>query len=643
MKTIGKVNLQQKRAVIYCRVSSKKQSNEASGLDSQEFRCRQYAVDQGYSVEAVFPDDVSGGGDFMNRTGMVALLRYLDRQTGKDYVVIFDDLKRFARDTEFHIRLRRELQLRNASVECLNFRFEDTPEGKFVETVFAAQGQLEREQNARQVKQKMKARVEQGFWVFRAPVGYVYAKSPRGGKELIRDEPLASIVQEALEGYATGRFASQTEVKRFLESQPLFPKDLPSGELRHQTVVRLVEKPVYAGYVSVPEWGVSLRKGQHEPLISFEVFQRIVQRMNEGTYAPMRKDIKEDFPLRGAVTCAGCSTPLTAGWSKGKYKKYPYYFCRSRGCGEYGKAIARGKIESEFEGLLSHLQPAPALVHIATAMFRDFWNHQIERTTERSATLKETMLDAERKIEELVERIVETSNPRVIAAYERRIDELEREKLLLQEKASPAAQPRGTFDELFELAIGFLSNPYKIWGSGRLDLQRTVLKLVFSEHLAYDRKQGFRTPKTTLPFKVLGGFSGSESEMVLPQRFELWTSPLPRECSTPELRQHLAQDGGRPRRRAYMPDRPGRRKAVFADAASRHDAVRQNMGEPVTDEDRDTASERPKVDSESRKGGDKEPTAAERRAQALRDNLRRRKAQSRARSAARDGEAPPET
>ena len=74
MKTIGKVNLQQKRAVIYCRVSRKKQSNEASGLDSQEFRCRKYAVDQGYSVEAVFPDDVSGGGDFMNRTGMVALL-----------------------------------------------------------------------------------------------------------------------------------------------------------------------------------------------------------------------------------------------------------------------------------------------------------------------------------------------------------------------------------------------------------------------------------------------------------------------------------------------------------------------------------------------------------------------------------------
>jgi hypothetical protein len=32
--------------------------------------------------------------------------------------------------------------------------------------------------------------------------------------------------------------------------------------------------------------------------------------------------------------------------------------------------------------------------------------------------------------------------------------------------------------------------------------------------------------------------------VVLPQRFELWTSPLPRECSTPELRQLIASTTG---------------------------------------------------------------------------------------------------
>nr|WP_319390403.1 recombinase family protein [uncultured Cohaesibacter sp.] len=78
---------------------------------------------------------------------------------------------------------------RNAIRICLNFNFEDTPEGKFLETILAATGTLEREQNARQVRQKMKARVEQGFWVNRAPVGYKYVRSPRGGKELKFDEP----------------------------------------------------------------------------------------------------------------------------------------------------------------------------------------------------------------------------------------------------------------------------------------------------------------------------------------------------------------------------------------------------------------------------------------------------------------------
>ena len=90
---------------------------------------------------------------------------------------IFDDLKRFARDTEFHIKLRQEFKARGARIECLNFKLEDTPEGKFVETIMAAQGELEREQNRRQVIQKMKARVEKGYWVFHPPVGYRYVQA----------------------------------------------------------------------------------------------------------------------------------------------------------------------------------------------------------------------------------------------------------------------------------------------------------------------------------------------------------------------------------------------------------------------------------------------------------------------------------
>ena len=70
------------RALIYCRVSTTRQKTEGAGLVSQEHRCRQYAEMKGYTVEAVFPDDASGGGDFMKRPGMCAMLAYLDAQKG---------------------------------------------------------------------------------------------------------------------------------------------------------------------------------------------------------------------------------------------------------------------------------------------------------------------------------------------------------------------------------------------------------------------------------------------------------------------------------------------------------------------------------------------------------------------------------
>jgi site-specific DNA recombinase len=64
----------------------------------------------------------------------------------------------------------------------------------------AAQGQLEREQNKRQVIQKMTARLENGYYVFAPPTGYRFKKTAEHGKLLVRDEPVASIIAEAMEG-----------------------------------------------------------------------------------------------------------------------------------------------------------------------------------------------------------------------------------------------------------------------------------------------------------------------------------------------------------------------------------------------------------------------------------------------------------
>ena len=532
-------------ALIYCRVSSVKQRVEGSGLQSQEQRCRKFAEENGWDVEMVFPDDVSGGGDFMDRPGMRAMLAYLDAKKGQPYVVIFDDLKRFARDTEFHLKLRRELATRGALVKCLNFEFQDTPEGRFFEVMMAAAGQMEREQIARQNSQKSRARVELGYWVFRAPVGYKYVPDKeRGGKRLVPDEPLASVVRQALEGYANGHFASQAEVQRFLEADPYFPKDKKDGTLRPMTVTRLLKKVVYAGYVEAPKWGISVRKGKHEGLISFETHQQILDSIEGKKRRPAaRKDFNQDFPLRGHVLCDCCGNAMTAAWSKGKYKHYPYYFCMTRGCEAKSKTVPRVKIEDGFAEIMKKLQPAPSLFKVAKAMLCDAWDMRLAEAKGAKDELGRQLKAIEAQIDQLLDRVIEATNPSVVKRYESKIDELERQRIILNERREKILPPKGRLEDCIELTLRFLSSPWYLYENGSYALRQTVLRLAFAEPLRYSPEGVYRTPTFTFPFKVLAGINSHKSEMVLLGRIELPTSPLPRVRSTTELQQRAVWRG----------------------------------------------------------------------------------------------------
>jgi hypothetical protein len=79
--------------------------------------------------------------------------------------------------------------------------------------------------------------------------------------------------------------------------------------------------------------------------------------------------------------------------------------------------------------------------------------------------------------------------------------------------------------------LQFLSSPWKLWETGRLEDRRAVLKLVFSDHLHYDMKDGFRTAETTLPFKVLASLRHDRGNLVDRKEYEqaltLWRRMLP--------------------------------------------------------------------------------------------------------------------
>ena len=517
------------KAVIYCRVSSTKQATEGHGLDSQEMRCREYAANREYAVDAVFTDDVSGGGDFMKRPGMVRLLNFLDQHPEESYVVIFDDLKRFSRDTIFHLKLSQEMSLRNAKRECLNFKFEDSPEGEFIETVIAAQGQLERQQNSRQVRQKMKARLLNGYYCFPAPPGYHFAKVGDHGKMLVRKEPLASVLQEGLEGFASGRFETQGELLRFFDRCPDFPRG-SNGKIHFQRIKEVLTCLIYAGYLEKPDWGITARPAKHEGLICYATFLKNQERLNQKAKAPARKDMSIHFPLRNFVLCGDCGGALTSTMSKGRNGYHPYYMCHRKGCGSYGKSIRRDVMEREFSDIVSSMQPSSESVEVAEKMFRMAWDYRKHNAKELVASARQEIAGVERNVEQLMDRIVKTSSPSVISAYEKRIESMEKQKRIWEEKLLQTSQPVHSFDDTFRTALLFLSNPQKIWLDGEFEQKRMLLRMAFTDKLTYIRNQGFRTAAIALPFSLMREIANDNSEMVRSRGLE-----PPPDCSDNDL------------------------------------------------------------------------------------------------------------
>ncbi|TSC59956.1 MAG: Resolvase domain [Candidatus Peregrinibacteria bacterium Greene0416_62] len=494
------------RAVIYCRVSSERQVKEGHGLDAQESRGKAYAEQHGYEVVKVFREEGISGG-LLDRPAMQEMLLFLEQQPlDLETIVIIDDLKRWARDVQGHFMLKTAIYSRNARLESPTHRFDDSPEGKFVETVLAGAAELERNQNKRQVVKNMKSRLEAGYWVFDYPPGFKYKKVTGHGKLLVHDEPKATIVTEALEGFASERMQQQTDVQRFLESRNFQHRRKHKG-VHLEQVKRLLTQPLYAGYLEYPKWGVKRTKAKHKGLISFATFERIQGRLQEQEKAPHRKDLNKDFPLRGFVCCTECKKPYTASWAKGRNKSFAYYRCNTKGCALYNKSIKRDL-------------PQPQILNLTKAIVMDVWKNESANVHRVLQKREDRLKEIADKIETYYERIDQASNNTVISGYEAKIEELGNEKLRIGENIGKIKKGAVSFETAVTVVFDFVQNPSKMWNKGELSEQRLVLRLVFSEPLYYRLGTGFETASLSLPFALSGMKGVSKSKLVDLMGFE---------------------------------------------------------------------------------------------------------------------------
>ena len=310
--------------------------------------------------------------------------------------------------------------------------------------------------------------------------------------------------------------------RQTIETKPEFPRT-SYGDIRLQTVIDMVRRSTYAGFLCVKTRGIHMRPAQHEPLISVEVWEKAKARLDGAAHAPAKANLMQDFPLRGFVLCGSCNKPMTAGWSKGRSRHYGYYICQHRGCPSRNKSVRKEKLEGAFLEVVRGLSPAPALFDMAKDIFRRFWEQRMTNDAARREGFVTELATLERKTESLTDRLIGADEPAVIKAYEGQLAKLETKKRVLKEQTSKALEPQKPFEALFDQAWAFLANPSILWENGNYDHKRLLLRLAFTDNLAYCRDTGFAeclNRKIALPFGTYEKISG-KSKMV-PRRGTYW-------------------------------------------------------------------------------------------------------------------------
>ena len=508
--------------LIYCRVSSLKQVKEWNGLSSQEKRCRDYAADVLWvEVEKVFNDEWVSGWLF-ERKSIQNLFKYIDNHKAENYVVIFEDLNRLSRDIQVHSLLKSEFKKRWVELACPNFQFEESPEWDFKENISVIVSQYEKDKNRQRVLQRMRARLEQGYWCFRIPIWYKYVEAPNGGKIMVKDSEKAKFIKEWLEKYADGLLYSLSDLLTYYHKKWLdIPGISENGDVRYTGQAhRVATNILYTWYLECKKWDIWLMEAQHEAIISMDTYNRVQKRLKwmspierKIEQSNARKNISEDFPLRWFLYCEESGHMFSSAWCKWSHDMFPYYTYPKKSPMKW-KSINRDTFDKEFSKYLAMLTPSNSVLACFEKIFLDVYKNKNKVFEKQKAVLEQKIRDIDLKIDNYLERLGEASSSKLIKTYESKIENLESDKAILIEKISEKSQHLKNVWTNLKAKLKMVWNALFIWNSSNLKNKRSLVKLIFPQGIPINKKRQVWTPTFSLIYQAFELSKKSKSRLV---------------------------------------------------------------------------------------------------------------------------------
>ena len=388
-------------AIIYLRVSTEEQVENFS-LDTQEEICKKEALSKGLKVVKIYREEGKSAKTITGRPELLKMLEFCKNNRKKIQAVIVYRLDRLSRQTSDYLSIRKSLINYKIQLLSASEPTGTSPTDTLLETILASFAQHDNDVRSERTRNGMHARYLSGLITRRPPLGYVMNEN----KIPVEDPDSWTQMLQAWDLMASGN-KTLREMCEIMNNMGLrvFHKG-NDVRLRVQTVQRLFRNKFYAGVLTSKTYKKEVQ-GQHRPMISLEKFYRVQdaldgRRVNKKTPSVKKARSDKTFALRRVVKCAKCGMGMTAGWSKGRSKRYPYYRC-ANGC--KSTSIRAEKMDEKVVALLQQISPKKECIELFTKyVFREY-----ERRLKDLKTAKNVSESEIKRLEDMRKVLVEKS------------------------------------------------------------------------------------------------------------------------------------------------------------------------------------------------------------------------------------------
>lgn len=331
-------------ALIYCRVSTQKQEDQGTSLDSQAAACIAHAEKLGYSVARV-SKEVYSGAELFERPQLSR--DRMDIRAGAFQAVIIYAIDRLSRDIAHLAILSDEIERAGAKLIFVTEELDSTPEGKLMQSVRGYVAEVERQKIRERCVRGKRQKALSGRVVRSGTDLYGYTHDSERGARVICDAEAQTV--RWMYYWVIENVPTREIIRRLnndgIPAPSVGKRNFKDGRMAYWgrgAIMRILTDPSYKGQAFAWRWKSSgkrncnIRRPGSEwiplppeacpAIVTPEVWEAVQEKLKNNRGDETRNNSRPDL-LRGRVHCSVCGRKMRGDSERGNYRVYR---CSSR-------------------------------------------------------------------------------------------------------------------------------------------------------------------------------------------------------------------------------------------------------------------------------------------------------------------------